>query len=181
MEKQKMTYSEFLAIFSTLESAFPHSKPTQDTAKVYYLTLQDLPAEVLKAACLKALTDSEFLPTIAKIRARAVELMTGESKSGGEAWGEMIDGLRKRIGYGMPQYADPLITRAVKAIGWDAICMADEDDFATRAQFIKVYDSLRARAESTARELPQVKAASERYRLQAETIKLLADKMTVKQ
>lgn len=177
-----MTYSEFLAIFSTLESAFPHSKPTSDTAKVYYLTLQDIPSEVLRAACLKALTDSEFLPTIAKIRACAVALMTGESKSGGEAWGEMLDGMHKRIGYAMPDYADPLIKRTIAAIGWEALRMWETDDFATRAQFIKVYESLVKRAELSARELPQVAAVGERYRLQAQsTMRLLAEKLSVKQ
>lgn len=177
-----MDRTEFYTIFRVMESAFPHSKPSADTVQVYFETLKDIPGEVLKAACLKALTDSEFLPTIAKIRKCAVSLMTGESKSGGEAWGEMINGLRNRIGYGVPDYADQLITRAVKAIGWDAICMADDDDFATRAQFIKVYDALRARAEENARELPQVSEVAERYRIApAETMRLLANKLSVKQ
>lgn len=178
-----MDKSEFLKIFSVMSAAFPHSKPTPETVEVYYLTLRDLPEDILKAACLKALTDSEFLPTIAKIRTCAVSLMCGERRSGGEAWGEMIRGLRTRIGYGMPAYADPLITRAVNSIGWDAVRMADDDDFATRAQFIKVYDALAERARTEARELPQVSAVSERYKLGApsETVRRLAEKLSVKQ
>lgn len=177
-----MDKAEFYTIFRVMESAFPHSKPSADTVQVYFETLKDIPSEVLKAACLKALTDSEFLPTIAKIRKCAASLMTGETKTGGEAWGEMIAGMRARIGYGMPQYSDPLISRTVQAIGWEAICAADEDDFATRAQFIKVYDALRARAEEHARELPQVAAVAERYRIApADTMRLLAEKLSVKQ
>lgn len=176
-----MDYSTFSKIFSVMSAAFPHSKPTAQTVEVYYATLNDLPEDVLKASCLKALTDSEFLPTIAKIRACAVSLMTGERKSGGEAWGEMISGIRNRIGYGMPDYSDPLIARAVKAIGWDAIRMSDDDDFATRAQFIKVYDSLRARAEEQARELPAVQSVGDRYRLAQSTMRQLTDKMSVRQ
>jgi hypothetical protein len=96
---------------------------------------------------------SKFLPTIAEIRAAAVEMAHGARRLGGEAWGDVGSEIRRVGAYGEPQFTDPVAAECVRLMGWRNLCLGT-NDAADRARFVELYDGLavRARADQVAGE-----------------------------
>lgn len=174
-----MTDKSIAQILGVLTAAFPNNKVGVETLKVYSLTLADIPLDVLEAATLQIITTAKFFPTVSEIRDAAHAIMLGLNKipSAFEAWQEAIEHCRQSNYDG---YSHPLIERAVKVIGipyWQS--METDDEMATRAQFIRVYESLFNRAVDDTKMLPRVKEFSANYQLLNSQVKLLADKMNI--
>ena len=173
-----MADQDVMRILGVLVAAFPNNKVAKETMDVYKLTLADIPLDVLEAATLQIITTAKFFPAVSEIRDAAHSIMLGLNKipSAFEAWQEAVEHCRQGNYDG---YSHPLIERAVKVIGipyWQS--METTDEMATRAQFIRVYDSLFNRAVDDTKMLPRVKEFSNNYQLQS-GIKLLADKMSI--
>lgn len=62
-----------------------------------------------------------------------------------EAWAEVMTGV-SRLGYveGPPAWSHPAIAAAVRAVTWRDICLG-ESMMSTRSQFVRMYESARAR------------------------------------
>ena len=137
-----MTRAEASRVVAVLLAAFPHARTTAQTSAVYEEALADLDLVHVDAAVRALiLTEREYIPTIAKIREAAIERRDGRKRPGGDAWGDV----RKAVGpYGRdrrPPFADPLVARAVEALGWRELCDSNADELPSyRARFIQLYD-----------------------------------------
>lgn len=99
----------------------------------------------LKAYCRSA----KFLPSVADIRELATSGPSG-ARSGIDAWGDVRRAVGRYGVYRTPRFDDPLVARAVEAVGWLAIC-ASENEAVERAHFAKAYDRFAADARTTAK------------------------------
>lgn len=140
-----MKESEVTELVAVLVAAFPRPPIAEKTVAIYEQMLRDLAVEVAHRAVARLVATSKWLPTIAEIRAAAVEAQLGARRAGAEAWGDVNDAVRRVGRYGTPKFADPLVAEAVRSLGWLAICDST-NDVADRARFIELYDSLAVRA-----------------------------------
>ena len=137
---------------------------------VYERVLGDLPDDLLEAAVLRCLAECTFFPVVAEIRRRAVDLaMEGRRlPSSYEAWGEV----RRRVslaGTERQRWSNPLIGQALGYLGGlDAYGQSETSDEASwRARFLECYERLVQRQREDASVLPQIRALTERLRLEA--------------
>jgi len=86
-----MSEKNTLTILGVLTSAFPNAKITPETIRVYLLTLQDIPFEVLEQAALQLITTSSFFPTVAELRDVSFRILLGTRSipSANQAWEEV--------------------------------------------------------------------------------------------
>mgnify|MGYP001244607426 CR=1 FL=1 len=122
--------------------------------------LSDLPDDLLTVAVKNHIERSQWLPSIAEIRASAVSLMRQASparQSASEAWGDVKRAIG-RIGYvGSPEFSNPATAAAVRRMGWRDICMDDGPEGVIRAQFERFYDAEIARMENAVQQSPAVR------------------------
>lgn len=149
---------EVAKLVGVLAACFPTVQMSDASINAYVVMLKDIPVEVLKAAVEQSIAESEFLPTIAKLRDKAFVLSSSVSQmpSAFEAWGIVLKEMQQRGFYRSPQFENSIIAKAVEAIGWRALCVS-ENQVADRAHFVKVYESLVLREIQNAKLLPTVR------------------------
>ena len=142
--------------------------------------LGDITYEAANAAMTVLLQTSPFLPSVAEIRSTALELAKGPTKTGGEAWGEVMK-LRTYRELAAMDAVDPRVMQVCKAMDWVkrrtlwrngqdveqwAVQLGDNES-ADRARFIEMFDKLASqdRRESVA---PRLAAAREERSRQIE-------------
>lgn len=166
-----MTDAEVAKLVAVMMGAFPSAKVTPETSKVYERMLRDLDYPAANAAVERLLATARFMPTVADIREAALSLNLGETRPGGEAWGEVLrligrwGARRYDQGWELPTN-DAVLRQTVGSLGWVNLCDS-ENQAADRARFIELYDKLAAqrRRSLLADELP----AAQRFRaLQAQ-------------
>jgi len=154
---------DLLKIIGMMVAAYPNTQITDATREVYVKMLSDIPLGVLEPAIQQAMAESEFLPTIARIREKALALSQPGHVSALEAWGVVKKAMQQVGFYRTPQFDDPLIAKAVDCIGWQTLC-SSENQAADRAHFSKVYDSLVKRELEDARMMPEVRQIQQKIR-----------------
>ena len=154
---------EIMKLLGLMAAAYPNTQIAEATLNVYVSMLKDLSVDVLTLAVQQAMAESEFLPTIARIREKALALTQQTHVSSLEAWGQVKRAMESVGYYRSPTFADPLITKAVDCIGWQTLCTS-ENEPADRAHFSKVYESLVRREEEDSRLLPEVRQIQQRVR-----------------
>jgi hypothetical protein len=181
-----MTETEALAVLKLLGAAYPtqRQRMTNDDvrgmAAAYMAGLLDLDRDRVRAAVDRLVKSSQWIPTIAEIRAAAVDVAHGTRAPGGEAWGRCLALIRRYGSHRWPavdfEIDDPVLLATIRALGWLDLCASD-NAAADRARFIELYDQL-AKGErkeaaiapgATSRALPQA-----RPREQAATLELPA-------
>lgn len=161
-----MTDIETQQVVSLLLAAFPSARldaeAARATAVVYRRMLADLDAGIARAAIERLIATCKWFPTVAEIREACAALTAGPRRAGGEAWGDVRRAI-SRYGYSREPgrdfaFEDPLVAKAVSALGWGAIC-SSENEVADRARFIELYDKLARdnRAEVVSGSLPAVR------------------------
>ena len=157
-----MTQVEVAKLVAVLIAAFPSTKASGDTSKIYERMLRDLDCEQAGAAVQRLLASAKFMPTIAEIREAVLVSERGPKRAGGDAWGDVLAAVHRFGSYRTPTFTDPTVAHAVAALGWSEICLS-ENQAADRARFIELYDKLQAteRAElqvpADVRRLPHVR------------------------
>lgn len=154
---------ELVKLVGVMAAGYPNTQISEETVKVYVSMLKDIPLTVLEPAIQQAMAESEFLPTIARIREKAIALTQPAHVSSLEAWGVVKKAMEQVGFYRYPQFEDPLVTKAVECIGWQTLC-SSENEPADRAHFSKVYESLVRREIDDARMLPEVKQIQQKVR-----------------
>lgn len=138
-------------------AAYPQHAAKLDTAQVAAMLevwqedLADLPDDLLIAACRNHRERSQWLPSIAEIRASAVSLMrqaSPASQIAGEAWGDVKRAIASVGYYDTPQFANPATAAVVRRMGWRTICLDEGPEGVIRAQFERMYDAEIGRLES---------------------------------
>lgn len=119
--------------------------------------LEDIDIGPALAALKRHAATNKWPPSVAEIRAIVAESIHGRRRSGLDAWGDVKAAISRDGRYRSPTFADPLVARAVEAIGWHAICDS-EDEMVERAHFAKAYDALAigAAEDATVATLPGV-------------------------
>lgn len=153
-ENEINTEIEVTKLVGVLAASFPQTQMSAKSVNAYVAMLKDIPLDVLTVAVEQCVVESEFLPTIAKVRNKALSLVRPERKDPMEAWGVVLKTI-KRVGfYRSPTFDDPLIAQAVDCLGWQYLCTS-ENIVADRAHFAKVYEQFREREIQDSRLLPQ--------------------------
>lgn len=160
-----MTELQIKKLVAILVAAFPAGKFTSDTVAIYERMLGDLDYALAQAAVERLLATAKFLPTVAEIREAALTLSAGETRPGGEAWGEVLRAIG-RYGYmrtpGVDfQFTDPVILECVRAMTWRELCDSENQE-ADRARFTELYDRLAKHHRS--RQLSEGLPAMQRFR-----------------
>ena len=132
-----MTINEARRLVAVTLAAYPsmQEKDLSLTAAVWQKMLGDLTMENLEKAVLKIIATKKFFPSISEIRSEAVSFAAPLHPLPEEAWAEVMAQLDP---YHPPHYSDPLIHRAVKAIGYLNLCMSERIGV-ERAHFLQIY------------------------------------------
>lgn len=171
-------HRESFAQAMALVSAGVGIEITKLQAEVYYELLGDLPMEVLRLACKRAVVEHRYhtLPPVGLLRELAVEIMEPRELEADEAWAR-LRGALARICYTMNveevreiKATVPALAREVaERIGWNQI--RDGKAEVVRGQFLRLYDARRAQRKRV--ELLPPKLAME--------IELVAERLTLKE
>lgn len=141
-----MKRTEAAKIMAILVAAYPNAQVSEQTSEIYESMLADLDFETCKAAVMRLLAGSKFMPSIAEIRTTAADIQHGPKRLGGEAWGDVVAEIR-RVGYiGTPRFSDPCVAEVVRMLGWQQLCKGESSEASDRARFIELYDGLQQRA-----------------------------------
>lgn len=129
-------------VLAVLSAGFPHVTVTKETARVYHEVLMDLePADVMEAVT-RLLKTAEWFPPAALIRRSTMEVRGVLAQSSHSAWGQVLEAVREHGFLRFPSFGDPLLTEAVRMIGWRTICYSEKPEV-IKSQFGKVYDELK--------------------------------------
>lgn len=122
--------------------------------------LSDVNDDMLAAAVRNHIDNSQWLPSIAEIRAGTVALMRQASPAhqiASEAWGDVKRAILTVGYYSKPTFANPVTAAIVQRMSWREICLDDGPEGVIRAQFERMYDAELARRETAAQQSPEVR------------------------
>lgn len=160
-----MTRAEAAKLVAILANAYPAARVTEETSELYEAMLADLDFGAVQRAAARHIATSKWFPTVAELRAAAVEVALGPRRTGLEAWGDVVAAIRFVGAYGAPRFDDALVAECVRTLGWRGLCLGD-NEVSDRARFSELYESLaqRARVDAVAGEslsLPAPRARGE--------------------
>ena len=158
------TRDEVSKLLGTAAQAYGHYELTVETIDVYHRLLEDLEQPLLQAAIEQCIAESEFFPTVAKIRTKALDLTRDTSiPTAFEAWEEVCQNAR----HSSDDFSHEMISAAVQAIGGiKMLGMAtDKDMIAHRARFLECFGIVEQRGQRDRAMLPGVWVVAERMAL----------------
>lgn len=144
------------SVIAQLVSCYPNVQVTDATIGMYIRLLKDIPPAELQVVVDQAVAESEFLPTIARLRDMHRKLGDITKPTAVDGWDAVQKAIRKTGSYGKPTFDDPITARVVDAMGWLNLCMS-EDSMADRAHFLKMYAQLAERQDGLDKLLPQAR------------------------
>lgn len=125
---------------SPLVAAYPNHPFKNETAALYDRLLQDIPEDILKAAVLDHITASTYFPSISELRRRAAEIME-DLPSAEDEWISVGNYLRRMGSVGRP--CGEITNKVVESLGGYPGLADSDNPSADRAQFIRLYNSMR--------------------------------------
>lgn len=157
-----MNKKEFAIFASALRTYYPKENilPNGQAIELWFKQLQDIPYQVAEIILNKWVAINKWSPSIADIRAQAVNVTQGEPKSWGEAWDEVRRAIHEYGSYQEEKALesfDELTRRAVRSVGFQTICMS-ENIANERASFRMIYESLQEKRAQEAQLPPKLKA-----------------------
>lgn len=142
-----MTFNEFKVLAKGMKAVYTAATflPDEDSIKIWYRLLQDIPYEVANIAIQRHMMTNKFPPTVADLREQVAQMMDGDLTADWAAgWAQVT----RAIGaYGMwnPDAAienmDAITRECVKRLGWKELCMS-ENPTADRANFRMIYEQV---------------------------------------
>lgn len=143
-----MTPIEAKRLLAVAVAAYPamQEKELSLTASIWQRALADLPLPCVEKALLKIVMTHKFFPAVSEVREAAAELSMNVHPTAEEAWAEVMAQLDP---YQAPSYSDPLVHRAVKAVGYINLCMSEHIGV-ERAHFLQIYASFLRREQDQA-------------------------------
>ena len=156
-----LTFQQFQLCAGVLIAAT--GRPMNEkTADVYFDLLSDIPLEVLKAACKRAIQEQRdsWLPSVGLIRSFASEAINGQLPQYGDEW-ETVRKAVSRFGWPRPVEGmaslSPLAQHAIRAIGgWMTVCDSENPSI-TGAQFRTAYEAAAKREDNNRRISPELR------------------------
>lgn len=162
-----MTRAEAAELVAVLSSAYRAQSITEATCQVYETMLADLGYAAAQRAIARLIATSRYMPTVAEIREAVLEVERGPQRGGVEAWGDVLEAIRRVGAYNpAPEFGDPIVSECVRLMGWVALCRGT-NEAADRARFVELYESLaqRRRKEQVVGDSLQLAAAGAAGRL----------------
>lgn len=163
-----MTATESREVVRMILSGWPaqrqrmSAEDTQGMALFYAAGLEDIDVAAARAAIIRLARTSEWMPTVAAIRAAAITNELGARRAGAEAWGEVLAAMRTKGSHRYPGvdfwFDDAVTQRVVRALGWADLCASD-NSVADRARFIEAYDQITKTERTEAQASPGVSTA----------------------
>ncbi|HOT26259.1 MAG TPA: replicative helicase loader/inhibitor [Anaerolineaceae bacterium] len=161
-----MTEKDTLTILGVLTAAYPNARITPETVRVYVLTLQDIPLDLLENAALHLITTSTFFPTVAELRDASYRIMFGLHRvpTAAEAWNQIQRQRYQCLAYFIynvqsekPSFSHPFVEQVIHAFGCRNLTDPTSEPY-MRANFCKTYDTLLDRTLTDLKTLPVVRA-----------------------
>jgi len=155
-----MTKPEAMKIVCVLFGSFPNSRFNEQNFESYADSIQDLDASTCGAAVQRLIRTSKFLPSISEIREAATAQQIGPRKTGAEAYGELLEAVRRHGAYPEVSWVDgamrmqspwpplaPDVEQAMRQTwgSWSTCCAETGPDAPDRARFIAAYDGIAER------------------------------------
>lgn len=140
-----MTPAETAKLVAVLATAYPAARVSAETSELYEAMLGDLDFALVQRAAARHVATSKWFPSVAELRAAAVELALGPRRTGLEAWGDVVEAIRFVGAYGAPRFEDERVAECVRMLGWRGLCLAD-NEASDRARFAELYEALAQRA-----------------------------------
>jgi hypothetical protein len=168
-----MSEKNTLTVLGVLTSAFPNAKITPETIRVYLLTLQDIPFEVLEQAALQLITTSSFFPTVAELRDVSFRILLGTRSipSANQAWEEVQHEIHHIAAYSFthneankPHFSHPFIDQVIQSIGFLQLSTF-QNTAADQARFCKTYELILNRTLEELKAFPTTKQFAENFAL----------------
>jgi len=132
-----------LISFATANSPYQQGKDMADTARLWFVMLSDIPYQLAQKALIKITAQSKFFPTVSEIRDAIKGFSDSKLPNPEEAWLEVMQKLDR---YKSPEWSCEEIKKAVRAIGYLAIC--DSENLGVeRAHFMRIYETFKKRTE----------------------------------
>lgn len=158
--------NNIMPILRQLFAAYPSSMATDGTIAQYLRLLQRIPPAELQTIVDVCVSTHKFLPTIAELFDRW-HLMHRDPniQSAIDAWGCVVAAIAGHGYQTTPKFKNPLVTRIVHSMGWQNLCIS-ENQMADRAHFLRAYDDLLARMEEDRRLTPEFKQLRDTKRAQ---------------
>lgn len=146
-----MNRKEIITLLAIATSNFPNlqQKEMQPTAVLWEKSLADIPYGIAEKALIKVLSTSKFFPTIAEIREAATQLTQPRTMDAIEAWGLIVQAIRK---YGFYNEGDAMrslpedVAAMAKHFTWRELCLNEKPD-TLRAQFRMAWETKSKRTE----------------------------------
>jgi hypothetical protein len=159
---------EIIKIMAVMAKAYPNYAPKEGTAELYHMILEDIPYDALQAGAKSYLTtNNAFFPTPGQWRQLSLDISMAKSNipSAIEAWGEVLRAFDNYGSYREPKFTHPLITNIVCQMGWQNLCLS-ENQVADRARFLQAYEASITAQTSEVRMLPSVRTVAEKYQIE---------------
>lgn len=140
-----MTPSQAAKLVAVLLQAYPQAQFGPSSSALYERELADLDAGTALDAVRRIVRTNKWLPTVAEIRAAAVDVTAGARRLGVEAWGDVVEAIRRIGSYqAAPEFTDQATSECVRLLGWLNLCRGT-NEAADRARFVELYDGLSGR------------------------------------
>jgi hypothetical protein len=140
-----MNRQEVIRLLAIATANFPtmQERDMKPTAVLWEQALSDMPYEVAEKAILKVLSTSKFFPTVAEIRDAGIQLTQPRSIDAIEAWGLIIQAIRKYGMYDQEKAMQSLpsdVEAMVRRFTWRELCLNENPDI-LRAQFRMAWET----------------------------------------
>lgn len=145
-----MTLEETGDLLVMLGGMYPNlgDKLGPDSVPGYHIMLADVPKAVVMARMPVILAKhATFPPTAPELRNAVVDAVS-ELPSAEEAWAEVMRQIKNRWPREGPDpETDPMILRAIRAIGWDTLTLCEIENLGyERTAFVRFYTAFRDKA-----------------------------------
>ena len=163
MTRQETAKLVYVMVAATGQSPRFDTKALDAMVDAYAALLADLDYARCNAAVRVLLQSKTWIPSVADIRKTVLELERGPVRPAGDAWGDVLEAVRRYGAYRSPgvdfQFDDPEVARCVQALSWREICLS-ENQIADRARFIELYGEV-ASQERREQQVPLLAKARE--------------------
>jgi hypothetical protein len=155
--------NDIAQIVAVISAAYPNFSPSEMTTEVYYQTLRDIPADLLKAATLQAVSEPgrKFAPSVGEIRGAVLEINRAIDKtpSAYEGW----EATRKAMFGGWPPDIHPMIVKVADLLGGLRTLGHSTNPVSDRMRYIEAYNELLERTQRGQIALPEVRGYIEAH------------------
>lgn len=144
-----MTKQEVAKLLAFISAVYPNVDLRDGTVEAWHELLGDIPFDLALAATKKVLSEQEIpgLPAVGKIRQAVAAMMTSDMPSAAQAWGMVVEAIKRYGYYRQDEALEALperVSEAVRCIGWQELCLSTEPEI-VRAQLMRIYEQYAAK------------------------------------